>query len=87
MNFFHKNHIKMLGRFVSKLQDMYSHIDKDIDFDESIEPDVIPCRQDTPCTEKELHKIDDTINDNQSIQNESEHSSVSNNKKRKKKKK
>lgn len=87
MNFFHKNHIKMLGRFVSKLQDMYSHIDKDIDFDESIEPDVIPCVQDISCTKEELHKIDDTLNHNQSINIETEYSIVSTNKKRKKKKK
>lgn len=43
MHFFQQNHNKMLGRFVNKLQAMYLQIDKDIDFDESVEPKFIPC--------------------------------------------
>jgi len=47
MHFFQRNHNKMLGRFVNKLQAMYLQIDKDIDFDESVEPKFIPCFEDT----------------------------------------
>jgi hypothetical protein len=77
MNFFHKSHIKMLQRFVDKLQDMYSNIDKDIDFDE--EPEFIPCVLDTQCKKEESNILN--------IPDEKEHSTLSNNKKRKKKKK
>jgi hypothetical protein len=47
MHFFQRNHNKILGRFVNKLQTMYLQIDKDIDFDESVEPKFIPCVEDT----------------------------------------
>jgi hypothetical protein len=47
MHFFQRNHNKILGRFVNKLQAMYLQIDKDIDFDESVEPKFIPCVEDT----------------------------------------
>lgn len=91
MNFFHRNHIKMLGRFVNKLQEMYAHIDKDIDFDESVEPELIPCAQDIQDVhdvqeDSETTRDNDVTNSNTSILVEKD-TFVSSNKKRKKKKK
>ena len=93
MNFFHKNHIKMLGRFVKKLQDMHLYIDKDIDFDESVEPDLVPCVQDIDDVKDDSETIDEcestkdeNTNENASIINDKD-TFVSTNKKRKKKKK
>ena len=86
MIFFHRNHIKMLGRFVNKLQDMYSHIDKDIDFDESVEPEFIPCVQDIDDENTNDNIVDAVDTDSISIAVEKDQG-FSTNKKRKKKKK
>jgi hypothetical protein len=89
MNFFHRNHIKMLGRFVNKLQEMYAHIDKDIDFDE--EPEFIPLVRGTDNLEKNEENTNNEINDENVVNDISivveKDNFVSTNKKRKKKKK
>jgi hypothetical protein len=54
MHFFQRNHNKILGRFVNKLQAMYLQIDKDIDFDESVEPKFIPCIEDTNVVKEDV---------------------------------
>jgi hypothetical protein len=89
MNFFHRNHIKMLGRFVNKLQDMYSHIDKDIDFDESVEPEFIPCLQDIKDHDESINdeNIDNATDTDNTTTFVEKDNFISTNKKRKKKKK
>jgi len=66
----------MLGRVVNKLQDMYSYIDKDIDFDESVEPDFIPCVQNIDDV-KEVCQPTDDKNNNDNIVNDFDKYSIS----------
>ena len=56
----------MLGRFVNKLQEMYAHIDKDIDFDESVEPELIPCAQD-------IQDVHDVLVESEQVRHDSSH--------------